>query len=51
MALLKHFNEQITKQDDMIEYKPEELSNNYVYINSVSVVGLTIVGYVLHNKF
>ena len=36
---LKRLNEQITKQDDMIEHKPIELSNNYVYINGVSVVG------------
>ena len=48
---LKHFNEQITKQDDMIEHKPDEPSNNYLYISGVSVVGLAIVGYLLHNKF
>ena len=44
---LKHLNEQITKQDDMIECKPEEPSNNYLYISGVSVVGLTVVGYLL----
>ena len=47
---LKHLNEQITKQDDMIECKPIELSNNYLYISGVSV-GLAIVGYILYNKF
>ena len=48
---LKNLNEQITKQDDMAERKPVELSNNYLYISSVSVVGLAIVGYLLYNKF
>ena len=43
--------EQITKQDDMIERKSVELSNNYLYISGVSVVGLAIVGYLLCNKF
>ena len=37
---LKHLNEQIAKQDDMIECKPEEPSNNYLYTISVSVVEL-----------
>ena len=35
----------------MIEHKPEEPSNNYLYVTSVSVVGLAIVGYLLYNKF
>ena len=48
---LKNLNEQITKQDDMIERKPMELSNNYLYISGASVVGLAIVGYLLYNKF
>ena len=48
---LKHLNEHITKQDDMIKRKHVELSNNYLYINGVSVVGLLIVGYHLYNKF
>ena len=48
---LKSLNEQITKQDDMIQGKPVELSNNYLYITGVSVVGLTITGYFLYNKF
>ena len=33
---LKRLNEQITKQDDMIECKPIELSNNYLYISNVN---------------
>ena len=48
---LKNLNEQITKQDDMAEHNPVELSNNYLYIRGVSVVGLVIVGYLLYNKF
>ena len=35
----------------MIEHKPQEPSNNYLYISGVSVVGLAIVGYLLYNKF
>ena len=46
---LKHLNEQITKQDDMIECKSIELSNNYLYC--VSVVGIAIAGYLLYKKF
>ena len=48
---LKNLNEQITKQDDMVECKPVELSNTYLYISGVSVIGLAIVGYFLYNKF
>ena len=48
---LKRLNEQITKQDDMIECKPIELSNNYLYISNVSVVVLAIGGYLLYDKF
>ena len=48
---LKCLNERITKQDDMIERKPIEPSNNYLYISGVSVVGLAIGGYLLYNKF
>ena len=48
---LKHLNECITKRDDMIEGKPIELSNNYLYISGVGVIGLAIGGYLLHNKF
>ena len=35
----------------MIECKPVELSNNYLYISGVCVVELTIAGYLLYNKF
>ena len=48
---LKHLNEQITKQDDKIERKSIELSNNYLYISSASVVGISIDGYLLCKKF
>ena len=48
---LKHLNEHITKQDDMIEHKPVVLSNNYLYISGIIVAGLEIVGYLLYNKF
>ena len=34
---LKRLNIQITKQDDMLEHRPVELSNNYLYISSVSL--------------
>ena len=34
----------------MIERKPVEVSNNYLYISGVSVVGLLIVRYLLYNK-
>ena len=48
---LKCLNEQITKQDDMIERKPIELSNNYLYISGASVVGIAIAGYLSYKKF
>ena len=48
---LKRLNEQITKQDDMIECKPIELSNNYLYISGVNAVGIAIAGYLLYKKF
>ena len=47
----KNLNEQSTKQDDMIERKPDETSNNYLYISGVGVVGLAIAGYLLCKKF
>ena len=40
----EELNEQITKQDDMVEHKPIELTNNYLYISDVSVVGIAITG-------
>ena len=48
---LKHLNEQITKQDNMAEHKPEPNMNNYVYVGSLSVLGLAIGGYLLYSKF
>ena len=48
---LKHLNDQITKQDDMVEHKPRPNMNNYVYAGSFSVLGLAIGGYLLYNKF
>ena len=47
---LKRLNEQITKQDD-IEHKPKPNMNNYVYVSSLSVLGLAISGYFLYSKF
>ena len=44
-------NEQITKQDDMAEHKPRSYTSNYVYVGSLSVLGLAIGGYLLYSKF
>ena len=33
MQELENLNEQITKRDNMMEHKPEEPSNNYLYIS------------------
>ena len=48
---LKRLNEQITKQDDMAEHKPRTDTNNYVYVSSLSVLGLAMGGYLLYSKF
>ena len=48
---LKHLNEQITKQDGIAEHKPKPNMNNYVYVNSLSVLGLAISRYFLYSKF
>ena len=48
---LKCLNEQITKQDDIADYKPRPNMNNYVYAGSLSVLGLAIGGYLLYSKF
>ena len=48
---LKHLNEQITKQDNIAEHKPRPDMNNYVYVGSLSLLGLAISGYLLYNKF
>ena len=48
---LKRLNEQITKQDDVVDHKPKPNMNNYVYAGGLSVLGLAIGGYLLYNKF
>ena len=48
---LKHFNEQITKQDDIAEHKPRLDTSICVYAGGLSVLGLAIGGYLLYNKF
>ena len=48
---LKRLNEQITKQDDMVDHKPKSNMNNYVYVGGLSVLGLAIGGYLLFCKF
>ena len=48
---LKRLNEQITKQDNIAEHKPRRNTSIYVYAGSLSVLGLTISGYLLYSKF
>ena len=48
---LKHLNDQITKQDDMVEHKPRPDTSTYVYASGLSLLGLAIGGYLLYNKF
>ena len=48
---LKCLNKQITKQDDMAEYKSRTDTNAYVYAGGLSVLGLAIGGYLLYSKF
>ena len=48
---LKRLNEQITKQDDMADYKPTPDTSSYVYVGGLSVLGLAIGGYLLYSKF
>ena len=48
---LKCLNEQITKQDGMVEYKLRTDTNNYVYVSGLSLFGLAISGYLLYSKF
>ena len=48
---LRCLNEQITKQDSMVEHKPRTDTNNYVYVGGLSVFALAIGGYFLHGKF
>ena len=47
---LKCLNEQITKQDG-IDHKPRSDTNTYVYVGSLSLLGLAIGGYLLYSKF
>ena len=42
---LKQLNEQITKQDSMVDHKPKPDTNTYVYVGGLSVFGLAIGGY------
>ena len=48
---IKRLNEQITKQDDMVEHKPKPDTNTYVCVGSLSVFGLAIGGYLLYSEF
>ena len=48
---LKRLNDQITKQDYMTDHKPKSDTNIYVYVGSLSVLGLAIGVYLLYNKF
>ena len=49
---LKRLNEQITKQDNIADHKPKpNTNNNYIFVCGISVLGLTIGGYLLYNKF
>ena len=48
---LKHLNEQITQQDDMVNHKPKSNMNNYVYAGGLSVFGLAIGSNFLYSKF
>ena len=48
---IKRRNEQITKQDDMVDHKPKSNMNNYVYAGGLSMFGLAIGGYLLYSKF
>ena len=47
---LKRLNEQITKQDS-IDHKPRPHTSTYVYVGSLSMLGLAIGGYLLYSKF
>ena len=48
---LKQLNEQIPKQDDMVEHKPRSDMNNYVYAGDLSLFALAFSGYLLYSKF
>ena len=44
-------NEQITKQDGMVEHKHRTDTNNYVYVGGLSLFVLAIGRYLLFSKF
>ena len=48
---LKRLNEQITKQDDMVEHKPRPNTSTYVHAGGLSLLGLAIGEYLLYSKF
>ena len=48
---LKRLNEQITKQDNMVDHKPKPDTSTYIYAGGLSVFGLAIGGYLLYSKF
>ena len=48
---VKCLNEQITKQYDIAEHKPRPDTSTYVYATGLSVLGLTMGGYLLYSKF
>ena len=48
---LKRLNDQITKQDNIVDHKPRPHTNADVYVGGLSVLGLAIGGYLLYNKF
>ena len=48
---LKRLNEQITKQEDMVDHKPRPDTSTYVYTGGLSVFGLVIGVYLLYSKF
>ena len=48
---LKRLNEQIAKQDGMVEHKPKSDMNTNVYVGGLSAFGLAIIGYLLYSKF
>ena len=48
---LKRLNDQITKQDDILEHKPRPDTSTYVYAGGLNFLGLAIGGYLLYNKF
>ena len=47
---LKRLNDQITKQDNIVDHKPRPDTNVYVYASGLSVLGLAIGVYLLYNK-